>query len=425
MAIKFDDELLGLMLSLPESCGVLNGEMRMKTHGSSSQSEVLVTGNRERSQKKELKGNDGVSKVIGVGDVCLQTNMVVQLLLKGVKHASNVRFNLIYVHMLDESCFNNYFPSRKWKLNKDNLVVARGEIISKLFENRVKLDWPPPFHEDNSCIHILSSVCVNGTLCLTQGRVHAKCVFWNPATDEFKVIPPSLFDYVPYHDTMVTYHGFGYDHVRDDYKVIRRLDFFLDCYADVPWDEHVGFPPMWEIYSLRSNSWRKLDVDIPFCLLDHEVYMDGFCHWSGKDDYHSLSKVGPCLVSFDLCNEVFLTTPFPSDMVDHYNILRMVLLNGSIAFIIYDESTTFHIRIVGELGVKESWTNVFIVKPLPCVQHLIGVGEKGGIFLRKNDDELVWYDISTQTIEELGVKVSRGYCNTVVYKDNLLSIVGL
>jgi len=40
-------------------------------------------------------GNDGISKVIVVGDVYLQTNMGVQLLLKGVKHALDVLFILI------------------------------------------------------------------------------------------------------------------------------------------------------------------------------------------------------------------------------------------------------------------------------------------------------------------------------------------
>jgi len=42
-------------------------------------------------------GNDGVSKVIGIGDVCLQTNMGMQLLLRGVKHAPDIHFNLIFV----------------------------------------------------------------------------------------------------------------------------------------------------------------------------------------------------------------------------------------------------------------------------------------------------------------------------------------
>ncbi|RDX81115.1 hypothetical protein CR513_38247, partial [Mucuna pruriens] len=78
-------------------------------------------------------GNDGVTKVIGVGDVCLQTNTGMQLWLKGVKHALDVRFNLIFVHMLDDGGYDNHFGHGKWKLTKGNLVVARGEKISKLY----------------------------------------------------------------------------------------------------------------------------------------------------------------------------------------------------------------------------------------------------------------------------------------------------
>jgi len=78
-------------------------------------------------------GNDGESKVIGIGDVCLQTNMGVQLLLKGVKHAPDVRFNLIFVQLLDDCGCDNQFGSSKWKLTKGNLVMARGEKQSKLY----------------------------------------------------------------------------------------------------------------------------------------------------------------------------------------------------------------------------------------------------------------------------------------------------
>ncbi|CAJ2658024.1 unnamed protein product [Trifolium pratense] len=257
MGIKFEDELLGLflLLSLPESWetfrvsitssapkgvvsletakgGILNEEMRRKAQGTSSQSEVLVTENRGRSQKKEPKGgrensrskskgryknmecnychksghiqkycyqwrkdnkgkkgkqkqrdhedhdddrvttainddlvilrdyesinlvsdesmwivdsgatlhvtprkefftsytsgdfgglkmgNDGVAKVIGVGDICLQTNMGMQLLLRDVKHAPDVRFNLISVHMLYDCGYDNHFGSGKDSVN--------------------------------------------------------------------------------------------------------------------------------------------------------------------------------------------------------------------------------------------------------------------------------------------------------------------
>ncbi|RDX72833.1 hypothetical protein CR513_47628, partial [Mucuna pruriens] len=78
-------------------------------------------------------GNDGVIKVIIVGDVCLQTNIRMYLWLRGVKHAPKVRFNLIFVHMLDDGGYDNHFGYEKWKLTKGYLVVARGKKISKLY----------------------------------------------------------------------------------------------------------------------------------------------------------------------------------------------------------------------------------------------------------------------------------------------------
>ena len=65
----------------------------------------------------------------GVGDVCLQTNMGMQLLLRGVKHVPDVRFNLISVQVLDDVGYDNHFGSAKWKLTKGDLVVAKREKI--------------------------------------------------------------------------------------------------------------------------------------------------------------------------------------------------------------------------------------------------------------------------------------------------------
>ncbi|XP_004488487.1 putative F-box protein At3g16210 [Cicer arietinum] len=229
---------------------------------------------------------------------------------------------LIMYHNYFLSNNHSYYDGTSILLN-DSLVHLTNELDEPLhstlyllsgdrLENRIKLDWPPPFHEDDSCIHILSYVAVNGTLCFTHDiGMYAKCVFWNPATDKFKVIPPNPFEFVPYHNTLLQPRGFGYDHERDDYKVIRQLVFFVDDNIDVPCEEPIYFSPMWEIYSIRSNSWRKLDVDMPYSSACDELYMDGVYHWWSINDYSSLSNVGPCLVSFDLCNEVFLTTPFP------------------------------------------------------------------------------------------------------------------
>jgi hypothetical protein len=82
-----------------------------------------------------------------------------------------------------------------------------------------------------------------------------------------------------------------------------------------------------------------------------------------------------------------------------------MILNGSIAFIVnYEEKATFHISILGELGVKESWTKLFIVGPLPCLEYPIGAGKKGNILIRKKDNKLAWFDLSTGMIDEIGVR---------------------
>jgi hypothetical protein len=45
-------------------------------------------------------------------------------------------------------------------------------------------------------------------------------ILWNPSPNEYKLIPPSPFDSGPSWYLLVQYHGFGYDNVRYDYKVM-------------------------------------------------------------------------------------------------------------------------------------------------------------------------------------------------------------
>jgi molecular chaperone HtpG len=357
----------------------------------------------------------------------------------------NLRFMTMYRNYFISNN-HSYYDGTSILLNHTNNPLPGDAYYNTLyilsgerFENKFKLDWPPPFHEDGHFIDILGQTSVNGILCLAKD-CDLKCVFWNPTTNEFKVIPSSPFLYQSrYYDPMVDCHGFGYDHLKDDYKVIRWMCFFPITDVDEPWEEDLSLDntsvdepmeedldlcPMWEIYSLRSNSWRKLNIEMPCSRAYEKLYMDEVCHWLSQTDDPNSYEVERCLVSFDLCNEVFLTTMLPSDITERYVLLHLTLLNGSIAFIKYDETTTFDIRILGEIGVNESWAKVF-VELLPCIERPIGVGKKGDIFFIKDDDELVWFDLSTQMIEDLGVKGHKDFCHIIIYKDNLLPIGGL
>jgi len=265
------------------------------------------------------------------------------------------------------------------------------------FQNKLKLKFPPPFLDPQLTIsRIIDSV--NGIICITGKTV---VVFWNPATEEVKVIPPSQLEF----SCGVMDHGFGYDHVRDDYKLIHYVDVVE------------GHDPFWEIYSLKTDSWRKMDIDMPICVNDDNVCLNGICHWLGEenDDYDMV------LVSFHLANEVCFVTPLPFLEGKDYDFddVNLQVLNGSVAVIFnHIETKSFHISILGEIGVEESWVRLFDIGPLSCIMRPIIVWKKGSIIVRKFD-QLACFDLTTGVIEEIGVKAEH-FCDIFIYKKNLL-----
>ncbi|KAK8595939.1 hypothetical protein V6N12_064445 [Hibiscus sabdariffa] len=78
-------------------------------------------------------GNDGLVSVTGMGNVSLVSNNGTKLILKDVKHALDIRLNLISAGRLDDKGFCNNFSDGQWKLTKSSLVVARGKKSSNLY----------------------------------------------------------------------------------------------------------------------------------------------------------------------------------------------------------------------------------------------------------------------------------------------------
>ena len=84
-------------------------------------------------------GNSGVSKIVGIGDVFLETSIGNKLVLKDVRHVPDIRLNLISIGRLDDEGFTNSFGESKWKLTKGSLVVARGKKQNTLYVMEAKL----------------------------------------------------------------------------------------------------------------------------------------------------------------------------------------------------------------------------------------------------------------------------------------------
>jgi len=225
---------------------------------------------------------------------------------------------------------------------------------------------------------------------------------------------PSPTQFIPFNITKCLLHGYGYDHVNGNVKIIRRFTiskYYPDDDDGVDWTCLPTTPrPFWEVYSVRSDTWKTLDydMDVPEGIR-RNVYLDGVCHWWADDEKY--------MVSFNLSSEVFSTTlllvtwkiiNYLDEWVENY--LDLTVLNGFVAMISKHAKTiSFHIYVLCELGVKESWTKLFIVGPLPSLDRLIGIGKKGDLFCLKNCKELVCFDLNTQTIQNLGVKGSVSF----------------
>ncbi|AET00875.1 putative F-box domain, leucine-rich repeat domain, L domain-containing protein [Medicago truncatula] len=291
-----------------------------------------------------------------------------KLPVKSLKRFESVRksWYLLFDNRYFMTIYRNNFLSKGYSYYGDDtsllLHITRDQecvlysLSGENFENRVKLDSFPEdeenqllFREENDdnsdedeCGFEILGSSINSTLCLrTFYHRNMKLILWNPTTNEFKVIPPSLVLSQPYREYV--HHLVGYDHVQDDYKVI---------WFSIPYDLPPSFVSFWEIYSIRSNSWRKINIDMSPSYLKNKnkVNMNGVSHW--LDDIRS----DPHLVSFDLCSESCITTPIPSDVVGFFDsylvwsVGDLMILNESIAFILNDTKiSTFHISILSEL----------------------------------------------------------------------------
>lgn len=81
----------------------------------------------------------------------------------------------------------------------------------------------------------------------------------------------------------------------------------------------IGAGLIWEIYSVRSNSWKKIDVTWWKHVVDglqilglSKIYLNGVCRLGGIG--HSPRGV-KYLVLFNLSSEAFVTTPLLLDML--------------------------------------------------------------------------------------------------------------
>ncbi|KAK9707432.1 hypothetical protein RND81_07G197500 [Saponaria officinalis] len=248
----------------------------------------------------------------------------------------------------------------------------------------------------------------NGIVCLCWDN---NLGLWNPATREFKAIPPwrepcSVFIKGCYFD----FFGFGFDSISNDFKIVRVIRYQDDVFGG------------YEVYSLTTSSWKKRLEDVPpsiYSLRNRSsvsAYLNGVCYWFFDETDVEV------IVSFNFSTEVFKVFNPPHNVVGSktgYEYKRVLTLyKDRLALVVsrFDmvkAMSSFDVWVVTEFEddskIPVSWQHLLTIGPLSSSDGLTfsAFGMDGDVLLTKepDDDDLSGYSSlynpSTGTLKRL------------------------
>jgi F-box interacting protein len=286
---------------------------------------------------------------------------------------------------------------------------------------------PPQYFENGAEFGIGVVGSCNGLVCLHAYNT-LNVVIWNPTTRETKVVPESnlpIFALAGY-CTSIEGVGFGFDAKTNDYKIISFFSMYEPDFEDYVMKDDKEIIYQIEVYSLNTNSWRKVDGP-GHCVILAGTYTTGMVSWLV---YVNVNDPDFFVLSFDMSDEVFLKTPLP----DNVNGQSLFVLNESIAMVasrIVDEKWSelrYDIWLLLKVGVKDSWNRLFTIGPSIAKNHLpLGFWKNDTMFLTKiYDGQLFLYDPSTKQMTDLqihGLSDSKNM-QLVIYMETLVSVKG-
>ncbi|KAK2967844.1 hypothetical protein RJ640_001786 [Escallonia rubra] len=202
-----------------------------------------------------------------------------------------------------------------------------------------------------------------------------------------------------------------------EYKVIRIAELHEDDEDGVGYVFHYVIV---EIFDLSSNSWRGIDVVVPYvCYFPcSQLLFNGAFHWWAYDDGDEW------ILSFHISTEVFQETRLPDVCAfPDGNERAFLVLNESFALLLFDssEQTSFDIWLMTEYGVAESWTKHFTIGPLVQVERPV-LFWKHELLLEKANGQLVSYDLKSQRLKEFQVYGAQESLRALVYSESLVLI---
>nr|XP_023884580.1 F-box/kelch-repeat protein At3g23880-like [Quercus suber] len=206
----------------------------------------------------------------------------------------------------------------------------------------------------------------NDILCFTDFIISKSedVYLWNPSIRKFKRLPNTCLTQL----SKVAL-GFGYDSQNNDYKVVR----FSWTISGKPKP-----PPKVEVYSLSSDSWRRIGLGIswrPNVLAHYFNYtltfplVSGHLHWMIEMIDEGGAQEGrftSMILSFDVNSEKFKELPLPDDEGSFLVTKCVTSFQEKLALIKFGYGVEPHsmlcsIWVMKEYGVPDSWNKLCVL----------------------------------------------------------------
>ncbi|XP_059643589.1 F-box protein CPR1-like isoform X2 [Cornus florida] len=247
---------------------------------------------------------------------------------------------------------------------------------------------------------------------------------WNPATRKHQKLPVTPIEF-PGGSGICEFivYGFGYDSVSDDYKLVRVVQFYEK-------DDDDSFDNEVKVYSLKSNTWRRVQ-DFPYYLpykREHAMVVSGALHWLVSRRPES-DKADKFIAAFDLGVEEYRLVPLP-ELLDKNVHMNVNDFGGCLTLLCNYFAVRVEVWVMEEYGVKESWTKLFsvtqpsMIRSFDYVRPLDYSRSGGEILLEQDGNILVWYDLERKTVKNVGIHGLDGLIESYICVASLVPLRG-
>ncbi|KAJ0513890.1 putative F-box domain-containing protein [Helianthus annuus] len=240
----------------------------------------------------------------------------------------------------------------------------------------------------------------NGIVCLCTTEPDNEIAFWNPVVRKFKKTRLSPAKCLEGVGRGVCVKGFGYDHVRDDFKVVRLVQY-VGLFKELVYSKI-------EVFSLKTEAWRETgDFNYHVCNRRYlNVYVNGCLHWLVSEKAEVKDEL--MIAAFDLTTEAVRFVPKP-EFVNEKAQVNLGILGGCLCMVCNYPKVNVDIWVMKRYGVKDSWSklisteDVKIIRELDMLRPIVYSKNGREVLLEKNFERLYWYHLEDKTAKRFKV----------------------